>query len=367
MKTLKMKSLKNNLIAIVLFLALGITGMVLAMPSTIMLIQGPQDLDTFDYSQIAEEDFKQAYVEGTIYGIYDYYCDETTNGKLSAREYVIDGGDYYYMGLRVKKSDMEPAEALLDASLDYLDGVDDGTALTAAQYRVKGTIKPMDDESRRIFKEYLDWNNMDEAERESFLFYYLEVNTIGNYDLVSVILFGIMAAVFFLLAILFIVWSFTGKYQKAITKYINSSAYPDSTRAKVENFLDTTTPVHGLYYNSTYLCAQEGSDTFFNETAKLAWAYQSTTQHKVYYIIPAGKSYALTLGFADGSRHSMSVNKEAQVQELLGKLSELCPQAVIGYSAELDAMFRQNLPGFLDLKYNKVNAEQTTFDTNWQN
>lgn len=366
MKTLKMKSFKSNLVVIILFFALSITGLCLSLPTLLMLIQGPQDLDTFDYTQITETDFDKAYVSGTIYGIYDYYCDETRDGSLSAREYLIDGGDYYYMGLRVKKADMEPAEALLSASIDYLDGVDDGTALEAAQYTVKGTIKPMDSESIRILKEYLDWYTMDEETRSTVLFYYLEVNSIGDSDLPTMIIFLILAAFFLLLADLFLVWSLTGKYQKEVNDYIQSSPYPDSTRNKIESFLSTTNPEYGLYYNSSYICGQAGSNTFLKDTPKLAWAYQSTTSHKYMYFITVSKSYALTLGFADGTRYSMPVSKEAQVQELIGKLSQLCPQMIPGYSNELDAMFRKNLPAFLDLKYNKVQAEQPAYENTWQ-
>lgn len=366
MKTLKMKSLKNSLGGLLVFLAISVVLLIFVIPSVLLKIQGPEDLDTFDYARLTQEDFKQAYVAGTIYGIYDYYCDETTDGELSAREYLIDGGDYYYIGLRVKDEDMGPAEALMHASYDYLDGIDDGTALEAAQYEVEGTIKPMDEESIRILKEYLDWNTMDAETQATFLFYYLEVNEIGNYDMGGMIVLLVVSGVCLLIFIIMLIRILTGACQKQVKKYIEGTASPESTREKVEHFINSTQPVYGLYYNNQYICGQVGGTTFFKETPQLVWAYQSTTAHKYFYVITISKSYALTLGFADGSRYSMAVKKEAQVQELMAKLGEICPQLILGYSPELDAMFRKNLPGFLELKYSKTNTEQAVYESNWQ-
>lgn len=216
MKSSKQKRRLSNLAAAIIFLALGIAGLYLSLPSLQMLINGPQDLDTFDYDLINQTGFDQAYVSGTINGIYDYYCDETRDDSLYTREYLIDGGEDYYLGLRVKADDLEPAETLLSASLDYLKGTDDGTALEAAQYTVTGTIKPMDSESIRILKEYLDYNTMDQKTRDTILFYYLEVGTIGEYSMQTIIIILTVSAIFLLLAVWFLIRMVIGKPQKKV-------------------------------------------------------------------------------------------------------------------------------------------------------
>ncbi|MBQ7925933.1 MAG: hypothetical protein IJ335_06515 [Lachnospiraceae bacterium] len=205
MKTPKMKRQKSNLVIALLFFALSIAGLCLSLPSLLMLMQGPQDLDNYDYAQITEPDFNRAYVSGTIHGIYDYYCDESQDGAIKAREYLIDAGDFYYMGLRVKKADMEPAEALLTASMDYLKGAEDSANLENAKYIVKGTIKPMDEDSILILKEYLDWDTMDEETRDTILFYYLEVGSIGAYSASLLTLILLLSAIFLLLGFIFII------------------------------------------------------------------------------------------------------------------------------------------------------------------
>ncbi|MBQ7934588.1 MAG: hypothetical protein IJ327_07385 [Lachnospiraceae bacterium] len=216
MKSSKKKSCHGNLIAFIIFLALGITGVYLSFPSLQMLLTGPQALDTFDYSAVKEAGFDHEYVSGAISGIYDYYCDEIRDDSLYAREYLIDGGDYYYLGLRVKKADLEPAETLLSASMDYLKGVDDGTALEKAKYTVTGTIKPMDSESISILQEYLDYDTMDQTTRDTILFCYLDVGSIGAYNMPTIVTLLIFTVIFWALALWFLIRFFAGRSKKKV-------------------------------------------------------------------------------------------------------------------------------------------------------
>lgn len=362
MKALKMKSLKSTLFVIIIMLLIGGFMLSAGLPSVKSAAKGPVAWDSVDFSG----DVEGTYVVGTIQGIYDWYCEETENGKTVAREYLIDADDYYYMGLRVMKSDMDAAENLLEASIAYLDGEDDGTSLTKAQYEVKGTITRIPDDSYELYQQYLDWDNMDAETRDMFLPYYLNVNKVGDTDMSGAIMFMVLAVIFLGMGLLFIIWIFTGKYQKSIKNYISRSSNPDAAREKVEYFLANTPEVKGLRYNRDFICGQENGTTAFGETSKLAWAYQLTTTHKRNFIT-VGKSYSLMLGFADGSRQAVSMKKEAIAQEHLQKLMELCPQAVFGYSEELDKMFRKDLPGFLNMKYNAAMNEAQQMNSMFDN
>lgn len=88
------------------------------------------------------------------------------------------------MGMRVMKKDMDAAENLLNASIEYLYGDDtDGTGLEAAQYEVKGAIQVMPSDSLKYYHEYLEWDAMDADSQELFLSYYLQVNKVADTDL----------------------------------------------------------------------------------------------------------------------------------------------------------------------------------------
>ena len=344
MKMLKKQSLKSVLVLVILlYVFCAILGAVM-IPSLSNASKDPISLDEIDYSG----DIDGLYVSGTIYGIYDWYCEETQDDKTIAKEYIIDADDYYYIGLRAEHSDMDAADALLDASTKYLDGLDDGTLLAESQYEVFGVIKAMPEDSLQFYYEYADWCEID---REIFLPYYIEIGTYGDYDGTDMILFGILIAFLFGLGTLFLVWALTGHYQKEVKKYIDNSGSPELAASKVDNFLRTTPLVNGMRYNHEFICGNSGATTVFGETPKLAWAYKHVVNHKRYFIT-VSKSYSIVLGFTDGTRQMAGVKKEAMVDEHLQNLQALCPKAIFGYSAELDQMFRKNLPQFLSLRYN---------------
>lgn len=353
MNELRKKSLKSNIIVIVLFIAVGIFLIGCVADSFITYLSKPQDLDELDFSQ----DLDGTYVTGTVYGIYDWYCETTEGAKTVSREYLIDGGSDYYMGMLVMAKDMDKAEALMEASYNYLDGADDGTDLEAAQYTVTGTIVKMPSDSVDLYQEYLEWDTMSPEDQEVFLPYYLEVGKIKGTAISGMWTFLAFGAICLAIGIYILVSVLTGKRQKAIKKYIAQSSNPDMTREKVEGFLTSTPYSHGLKLNRQYICGQCGGTTVFGESSQLLWAYQLTTTHKRNFIT-VGKTYELMLCFNDGKRYSVSMNGETDVQENLKQIADVCPHTIVGYTDELDKMFRKDLAGFRALKYDGVMLEQ---------
>lgn len=354
MKALKMKSLKSSLIMIIAMFCLGIALLGATAKPLWLIIKGPVPIEEVDFTG----DVEGLYVKVTLSGIYDWYCEETEGStKLISREYIIDADDYYYMGMRVMKKDMDAAEKLLDASMEYLYGDDtDGTGLVDAQYEVKGTIQAMPSDSLKYYHEYLEWDTMDADSQELFLPYYLQVNKANDTDLGGVAIFTILIVIFLGIGIFLLTRALSGSGQKRIKEYIAKSSNPDAAREKVEYFLSNTPVVNGLQYNRDFICGPSEAVTVFGETSKLVWAYQLTTTHKR-GLITVGKSYSLMLAFTDGSRQSVSMKNEECLQKNLQALSELCPQAILGYNNDLDKMFRKEFTKFLSLKYNTVNDD----------
>lgn len=348
MKKLKRKSLQSVLVIVVIFWILAIEMGRAVLPSLFTFLQKPTPWDEVDFSG----DIEGLYITGTLYGIYDWYCEETEDGKTTSREYLIPADGYYYMGLYAEGVSMDKADALMEASYAYLSGNDDGTLLQQAQYEVTGTITAIPSQSLDFYHEFLGWSTLDEDTRDMFLPYYIAVNNAGALNPPTSITFSILTATFFLLGCLFLFLVFAGHYQKSIKKYIANSPNRDMAREKVEYFLENTPEVDGLRYNLDFICGNEKGTTAFGETSKLVWAYLHTTTHQRYFIT-INTTYSLVLCFADGCKQSAAVKNEAIGHEHLQKLSELCPQAVFGYSAELDKMFCNDFSGFLNLKYNK--------------
>lgn len=347
MKKLKMKSLKINLLLILFLLVISGIMFWQSLPALFLVIQGPQDLWEVDYSG----DIEGLYVSGELPFIYDYYCDEVNDKEdIKAREYIIDGGEYYYIGMRVMEKDMDQAEALMEACYDYVDGAGSEDAILSSQYRVTGTIHAMPSDILALYYDYLDMASLSAEEQATFLPYYLEVDKIGTTDTAGMIIFLVLGVLLLALALLLLVWSLTGRYQKSIKRYLAGSPNSQAALEKVESFLANVPSVHGLQYNYDFICGQNGATTAFGETSKLVWAYQHTTTHKRYFIT-VGKTHSLVLAFADGSRQNVAVKRENFVQEHLQTLSSLCPRAIIGYSPELNTMFLKDFARFLSLKY----------------
>lgn len=351
MKTLKNKSLKSIIPLVILFLVIGVVFEVVSLPSMLTSFEDPINLEDVDF----EGDIEGLYVTGTIYGIYDCYCEETENGNPIGREYIIDADDYYYMGLCVDKKDFDDAEKLMEVSWDYLDGYVEYDELEKYQYEVTGTITKIPSDSMIYYKEYIDWFDYTPEEEEMFLPYYLEVGKVGGYTAGGAIALVVIGIIFILLAVLFLVLALTGFYQKSIKKYIAASASPDMATEKVERFIQNTPEINNLRYNTEFICGQEGATTVFGEVSKLAWVYLHTVTHKRYFIT-VGKTYSLMLCFTDGTRHTVTMKNEASAQQHMERLSGQFPYVIYGYSQELDRMFSKDLAGFLNLRYNQQQA-----------
>ncbi len=355
MKELRKKALKEMLfVFIVLAFVFGFA-MYNVIPA-LMTIANGQNLDEVDFSA---EDLDGTYLSGTLYFIYGSYVEEVDGDKTVAMEYIIDGGSDYYIGLRVPKSGIKRAEALMEACFSYLDEEADEDAVIARQYKISGTIRKMPSDSLKYYRDWWDWYNLDEESQSIILPYYLDTDQIGAYDKGGVIGCGCLALTMVAIAIFLLIRVLSGAYQKSITKYISASANPEATREKVENFLSSTPEVNGIKLNNQFFCGHNGARTIFCEISKIVWAYQYTVTKKRNGFT-VGHEYSVMLGLLDGKKESVSVANEEQAQAILKTLAENYPHITLGYSDELDKMFRKNREEFL-AHYNAV-MQQTQND-----
>ena len=114
MNTLKMKSFKSVIFYVLLLWAMAIAFGIAAVPGLMNSTKEPIAWDTVDFSG----DIEGLYVTGTIYGIYDYYCEETEDGTVISREYLTDADGSHYIALRAEGEDMTAA-----AGITFLIGV----------------------------------------------------------------------------------------------------------------------------------------------------------------------------------------------------------------------------------------------------
>ncbi len=347
MKKMKKETLFQLLPLLIIFFGLAFIFLLTGVSESSAVADGPIPLEEVDFSG----DIDGLYVTGTIYYIYDCYCEETEDDVVVRREYVIDANDYYYMALRADDSDMKAADALCDASYAYYTGEDDGTRLLAAQYEVTGVIEKIPPATIDFYYEYLEWDTLDEETKAMFLPYYLRVT---DYESEAGTGIGV-AVIFFIAGGIFLVMALSGFYQKNVKKYIKQSASPERTLERIENFMANTPKVNGLRCNHEFICGNTMGITIFGETEKVAWVYLHTVTHRVFFI-PVFKNYNIVFGFTDGTRQSAEMKNKKTATANLEMLQQLCPKAVFGFTPELDKMFRKNREEFLNLKYNAPEA-----------
>lgn len=355
MKELKKKSLKSVLWILILTAIGFIATLAVALPAALKLWGiGVKDLNDLDYAAEMEAGtLDGTYVKGTLTAVYDAYCEETTQyNTLTATEYIIDAGSDYFMGFRVLKKDMEPTETLLTATYG-----EDEAAFHAAAFQVQGTIHAMPEDSQEWYDDWFSYQ--DEQYQALAIPYYLELNIIGDEEISEVKhkadTYFAGAAVCLSIFVITLAVVLSGSRQKSIKEYIASSPNRELAAEKVEKFLSNNEYVNGLKYNAEFLTAQNGSKTIFCETSKIVWAYMKTITHKRNGIT-TGHTYSLILCFYNGKRAEIVMGSEEQVKTHLKNLGETFPHICIGYSDDLDKMYRKDLAKFLDLRYNPAMA-----------
>ena len=76
------------------------------------------------------------------------------------------------------------------------------------------------------------------------------------------------------------------------------------------------------------------------------WMYKNVTQHKVNYIIPAGKSYSLVIHQNNKIKVQVGMNQK-KVDAAIELIQHKVPSIACGYSDELAYLWNKNFPAFL--------------------
>lgn len=156
----------------------------------IQFAKTPAALEELDY----EADLDGTYIRTPIRMIYGSYA-YTTSGqfeKTESREYVIDAGSSYYMGLKAGAEDLGWTDALMNASFEYMDSQMDLIELKNYQYEITGTIRRIPKETLGYYLEFFE-----DGPEEQALPYYLVLNEVGHFqveDITIMVIFDILVS-----------------------------------------------------------------------------------------------------------------------------------------------------------------------------
>lgn len=364
LKELKRKSIQSILVTVIICLVIaGAVYWYFLREGCSVLLKGKQDMDS-----MVEADMGEYYVDATMYGIYDCYAyttEEKNNVtvRTTAKDYVIPFGETSFMGLAVQGKYIAKCDDLMEATWDFLDYKTDDIP-QEKQFRVSGTIRPMDEETLKYYYEYVGWDELDAESQAFFLPYYLDVDKIGSLQDTSFYLVGVLVIALTMGAIWMLVKAFTGQYQEMIKKYVQSSLLGEETAmAKVEAFYQSNEPSFGIRMNSEFIMFQNGAKTIFLPALEILWAYQQTTTHRTNGI-KTGTSYNILLRTKNGKQYVTAVgNSEDSCREFLSALNQRMPHIILGYKKELLTMYNKNRSQMIEISDNLLREAESAVTT----
>lgn len=338
-KKLKSKSLKKVILPVCL-LMIGVI-VCFAISKVWLLVEKPANL-----YEVPRDELEGKYVTVEvpyIYACYAYteqYKNDKPTGVITSSEYIIDANVDDYCGLFLPKNMVELGDKLLDESEAYANYETDEITET---FTVKGIMKRMPDDSLDYYHETVNYDSWDLGDQERFLPLYLvargDDENVGTFALLGIALVLLVSAVVMLGK------AASGNNQKQLMQKAQelSPGNPDYILTHVEQMYENAPSVGGLRMNASLILLEQGPKQFLYGAKDLVWAYQNTVQHRTNGI-PTHKSYHLILRMADGITKDVAM-KEAQVKEQLQKIFALIPGCALGYSQELEAMYKSNRAG----------------------
>ncbi len=350
MNELKKISLKRILLLTLILLAAGIFLLIQGAPGALLLLKGPADLDTIPVDQLEGQ-----YVRTDVAIVMDWYAyteKKSDSGKktTTSKEYIIPVGEAEYMGLQLPAGKLDQADALIDATWNYL--TDENAEFEGEPITVSGTIHRMDSQSERYFHEVVGYSDMDAATQANMLSLVLDEGKIGEKDLPTICLFAGGGLALILLGLFFLIRALTGSYQKSIKTYCAEQADPEIALERVETFYQSAEQLNGLRMGDDLLMFQEGATTHLVPVRRVVWAYQQTTQHRTNGI-PTGKTHALLLNLDTGKQIVLSM-KEEQAKELLAAFDQRYPDMLLGYTKDRAELYRKDLVSFCEAVRNRA-------------
>lgn len=329
---LRKKYLGRYILLSIMFIAIGILFLSLNMES-IKLLLNKTELSS------AEID-TSTYVSADISYIYDYYAYTEEDGRITEKEYLVPIGETEVMGVALGKSYLDKADANMNATYDLMEGDEDAYS-RINKIHVSGTLVPMEGESERYYREYVNALGWSQEEVEMFLPYLLKVGYIGENSKTEFILWVVLSAFCLIFGIVWLILGLSGRYLKHIRKYCEASGNPEIAKERLEQFYVRTPEKYGIRLSTEYFMSTKGMHAALVESREIIWVYLHILKHSVNYI-PVGKSYSIMVMKADGSRLEVGMRGKKKAERAMEYIGQALPYVFIGYSDELQSIYDKN-------------------------
>lgn len=355
LQSLKQKTLVGKLWAIIVLAVAAIFIGVVFGPGIAKMIAGPTDFAPLDDHDVLS--LQGQYLEADIDTLIDYYAETVVSesgrpDKVSAREYIMPVNTpdaTVYIGVEVPKPKISDAEAVVADTERLIDDEDGSYEWDGSYVSVRGTLQPMDDETRQLWEDYFidagfSYDDIGLFDDCTALPLVLTDGEIDGQDTFVYGFMGVIGVLLVVLAIWFVVHSLTGGFQKQIRNYIKASDDPQATEQALDRFYEDTMQDGKVRMSRSWLMYDKGGNSWVLAGDDVVWAYQYTVRHKAYGILTVRKELMVRVFGAKEKRacHDIYVRNEDEAQEILQQMARTYPDALIGYDAEIEKRYRAN-------------------------
>lgn len=358
---LKKVTNRSAIIQAIIFIIIALALLAITKFGFISLITGPEELDT-DGTRLS--DYEGEYVEIEFQWVYGVYEEDTVTRTVNGIKTGTDTTDYGYL---IWDDNLVDESIFSDGSSGTFYGIlaptkyddeltemmdsDDPDTMT-----LKGTITKMDSQSLNFFNTTLgelfayngiyDYQNTDLYETA----YYLDVNTIGNKDILFIVIASIAALIFILLAVRAIYKLVSNSYIKDIQKYLKAN--PDDAESQLDSELTNAYQFgSSVWVGPRHTFIANGTKVTIYNNRKIIWAYH-------YYKTGKNPVSQIRLFDTDKKMHTYNIGKD-KAHDVLNCYYANCPHMVIGYEKQYEDMFKHNFDEFVRMAKNMENQKMS--------
>lgn len=370
LETLKGYTKKSSIIRIIIMAVIVIGCLAFTRFAIFQVIMGPVKIDmTEDPSKYAgkwvtmDVDFVLTdYVSHSTKTTYQSGRTTTSTDGYSyiafypVDDYVAMTSTWYFYSFYMSKSDADRADSLLDKTWDYWTD-ETGTVEKPAPITVTGTWTELDGTLLRYYEETLtDDMDYEEDEYNIFLRYTIQSDKIGGVSWGVFIVLMVVAAAALIYGIVQVIKLFTGGCEKTFEAFIGKN--PGTSMSHIESDFAAAHRIgkEKVWVGKNWTIYVTGTKVHIFANKNAVWAY--------YYRRTGRNSVSELRVFMKGENNHFISMSEANAHEALGYYSNEQPHMVLGYSADLEKMYKKNFQEFLNIKYNPA-QQQDPFNNNY--
>lgn len=343
MDQIKKKYKSSKLVAGILLLIIAAVLFFISMADRFIGVSS----DAIDLNEALASDISvgEAYITvGYVYDYFSYYGND--NGTdVESKCYLIPVGEEEIMAIDLDGKNMKAIDRNLDKINAFFEtGSDDYDSLYSnlEWLDLKGKIKVLDGQNKMFYDEYIESIGYSEAEQSKYFLNYIFVpNEIGSGTSSGSMVIIFIGLVFLVLAVVFILMGILVNPFSEVEAYGKKNNNLEQVKSKVETLLQSASGRYNVYANDEFFMyvGNGKSKVKFYETKDIIWAYQHITQHRTNGI-PTGKTYAMMFKAADGKNFEIP-SKKKEIEACQEYFMRLIPDAIFGYSNELEQMYRK--------------------------